>query len=364
MHSENKWSCFHQKALYLLLVTSLILIWAVGFRPESVGTDTVGYINYYGNLTQHPEDEYYEYFFASISRLLIGLSAPVRYFFSTIALVDFFLIVWLARQLVSFTDDRLSFYSLFFLLGIFCYLSPFFFAVMVNVIRTGPAIFSIFIFYLILAKDHVRSISRMHLLAIITLLIIALGFHHTSILAIAFSPLVFLSYNMIIGTVFVASLFYLSELNWKIVQIFSLQPNFVWLVSKLHLTEVYNRFNFYLASTTFTRRWDFVLFTLTSGIVFHYLNKYLLLDEDRDIFSKLLKIYWILVLPFFIFGFTSYPDRYLLPGWIFLSILSAVFCGFYLRKWVISTYWLYSAFIICVVYFLLRVQGLLVFKLR
>lgn len=361
-HWRSNW--LGSKEFYLLLVSSVVLIWAVGSRPESVGIDTVGYIYYYEYRTHSPEYGHFEYMFTLLSTVLIWIFAPVRSFLMAVALVDFVLVGCLGKQLVKFTENRIHAATLFFLLAIFFWLSPFFFAVMVNVIRTGPSIFSIFIFYLILAKNNVLSISRVQLLVLIALLIIALGFHHTAIIAIAFSPLVFLGYNTIISTVFVAALYYMSGLSAKIVQLFFLQPDFVWLVSKLHLAEVFNRFNFYDASTTFTRRLDFVLFTLTSGIVFHYLNKYLLLEEDRDIFSRLLKIYWILVLPFFIFGFTLFSDRYLLPGWLYLSVLSAVFCGFYLRKWVISKYWLYGSFVVSAAYFLVRVQGLLVFKLR
>ena len=381
MNQENKRICFQSKEFYLFCISTVVLILAVGFRPDVVGTDTVGYISYYVGWAQNPG---YEYLFTWLTKILSGFSVTPGGFLTAIAFVDFLIIFWLGKELISYTERRISCATLFFLLTAFFYLSPFFYAVMVNVIRTGPAIFALFIFYLSLVKVQnslhlrtglylpvkmnviqlLRAQSLYSLLILSLLLIIAMGFHHTAIIAIVFSPLVFLSYTTILSTVLIASLYYLSGLSTKIVQTMVLSPNIGSLIVSLHLTEVYERFQFYMGSLISPPRWDFTLFTLGLGMICQLANYYFLSEEDRLLFSKLLKIYWVLVLPFFIFGFTAFPDRYLLPGWVYLSVLSAVFCGLYLRTRPISNYWLYGGFLISAVYFFLRVQGYLIFKLR
>lgn len=390
---------FAVKDLFFLLLISLLVVCAVGFRPESIGSDTHGYVYYYVHHLRS-----FEYFFQLIAVVIHWFSLPTAYFFSTIALINVFLILFLGRQLVLYTNQGVELNYLLLLLGISFFVSPFFFAVMVNVLRQGPAILALFIFYLVLGAINSYSellrlvaypwdpgilpniethgtyvhrngsrgqaagrrdlscqesfVVRANLKTLVFSLAIAFGFHHTSIIVVAFSPLVFLRYRTVFYSVLAACFFYLCGLSEKLLQLFS-------RLSHIDLySQIYNYAGGAQSGYHIGRRLDFALFTLAAGMIFNFIGNRFLMASDKTMFSQLVKIYWVLVLPFFFFGFAAYSDRYLLPGWLFLSVLGAVFVGFKLRSYVGSMRWLYGMFFISAVYFILRVQGLLVFKLR
>ena len=343
MNIKMKYAYFSNKEGFFLLLTSLLLVWAVGFRPSSVGSDTLGYVLFYQSHSKGMEC-----LFQFIVSLVGKLSLPVGAFFSFIAFVDFLLLLFLARKLVALNYHRMELNYLLLLLGTCLFVSPFFFASMVNVLRQGSAIFALFIFYVVL-------ISRSNILSLILPLI---GFHHTAIIAIVFSPLVFLGYRVLFYSVLVADFFYLSGLSEKLIK----------LISILSPIDIYSQISNYgegaLSGYHIGRRLDFTLFTLLAGMAFNFMANRFLLVSQKTVFSELLKIYWVFALPFTLFGFGAYSDRYLLPAWLFLSVLGAVFMSFVLKNRRIYMPWLYCVFAMSAIYFVLRAQGILVFKLR
>lgn len=338
-------SGFSKKKFLFLIFISLLLVCAVGFRSEWVGSDTLGYVVYYNRHMQG-----FEFLFQFILSTVNSLYLPVGFFFSTIAFINFLIILYLAQVLVALNENRIQLYYFLLLLSACFFVSPFFFASMVNVLRQGTAIFALFVFYVVL-------VSRSNPLLLIAPLIIAIGFHHTSIIAIIFSPLVFMRYRVLFCSVLFAVFLYLSGLSEKL----------IWLVSKLIHFDLYSKISSYgggaLSGYHIGRRLDFTLFTLLAGMVFNFIGNKFLLTADKVIYSDLLKVYWVLVLPFFFFGFAAYSDRYLLAGWLFLSVLGAIFLVLLSKNKSISMRWVYCVFVVSVLYFFLKVQGIGVFKL-
>ncbi|WED41884.1 EpsG family protein [Legionella cardiaca] len=332
----------------LLIPILVLLVFSIGFRPEDTGTDTKNYLFFYNSVNKNflllwP----LEYGFQAILFFFSFFSASPPVYLSSIALIDLILIFFLIRKLSSFLDNKIDGYRLFFLLATFFFLSPFFFAIMVNVLRHGTAILSLFVFYITLA-------SRRRLYALVPLALIALGFHKAALIMIIFSPLMFLPYWLILAGTLVLGFCYLSGLTVKLIYLISALTNF----------DLYSKIAGYASSSSdgvhyvSGVRYDFALFTVALGTVFHVLQKYFLAVEDRPIFCELLKHYWILVLPFFFFGFGPFSDRYLLPGWLYLSILSAVFLGLLVRKYSIRIGWDFIIFLCSLLYFMIKVQVL------
>lgn len=332
---------------FFLVLIACFLIFTVGFRPDYVGTDTKNYVLYYNSICQgHLAQRQFEYFFHLIALFVSLFSTSSSVFLSLITLIDFILVAILVKKLLDFADKKIDFYRLFFLLGTLFFLSPFFFSITVNVIRHGIAILSLFIFCILLAF-------RTNLLALIPLGAIALGFHRTSIIIIVFSLLIFLTYRAVLYTTLTSAFFYLSGLTAK----------FIYLLSKITGIDLYFKISSYAIFTGYNSgiRYDFAVFTILMGALFHFLNRYFLAVEDRLFFLKLLKIYWILVLPFFFFGFAAYSDRYLLAGWLYLSVLTAVFLGLLTRKYRVSIQWDFLIFICSAMYFMAKVQAIISF---
>jgi hypothetical protein len=327
-----------------LIATAILLVGAVGMRPSYVGSDTNGYEYYYWRLYEHLSIFMnYEYLYQFLAKFLARFFSSHVYFFTCIAAINCLLISVFSIRLAAAIKFRIEIYILFLLVGIFLFLSPFFFAAMVNVIRQGTAVFALFIAYLSLAY-------RFKFLAFFFASFIALGFHHSSAIALAFSPLLFFRQRILFWLVMGAACLYLTGASEKI----------VYLISHLSAVDVYGKIQNYGSNLEYKRgiRLDFTLFTLAAGLGFTGLVKYTLGRDERLIFNSLLKIYWVFVLPFFFLGFGGFSDRYLLAGWLFLSILMAVFVGLHLKKYSFSVRYLYGFFSASAAFFLIKAQGL------
>lgn len=333
--------------VFLLLPLLVCLTLAVGLRTENTGSDTKNYLFFYDMISSNYLFLWpLEYGFQGVLYLCALLAAPPYVYLSTIALLNFVLILFLNSELSKFLNERINPYRLLFLLGTFFFVSPFFFAVMANVIRHGTAVFALFIFYIVL-------IQRTRLYLLIPLALIALGFHKTALITVLFSPLILLPYTMVFQGTILASFCYLSGLTIKLISLFSTYTGF----------DLYSKITDYAAVSLHGlhymggRRYDFALFTMALGVIFHVLPKYFLVAGDRSIFRELVKVYWILVLPFFFFGFGAFSDRYLLAGWLYVSILAAVFLGLLIRKFSVRIGWNFLIFLCSLLYFIFKVQS-------
>lgn len=315
----------------------IILAFAIGFRPLFVGADTLGYSTYYDRLYFDSVPRGFEYFFDLFSAFFTLFTPTVGYFFTFLCLINFILIGFLASKISDYLAMESS-GKIIFLLLICCFsLSPFFYSIEVNVIRHGTAILCLFLFYLLL-------LCRANPLALLLTAIFALGFHKTTILYLFLTVLVFLSYTVISNAVFILAFFYVSGLSTKAILLFS----------KVSSINVYEKINQYGLNTGYSsgNRFDFAFFTIFSGLMFFIIAKYLLNGLSQKKFLQLLKIYWILTIPFFLLGFGSFSDRYLLPAWLYLSVLMAVFFIFSIHK---------SGAVIRSIYFLFLTASIIIF---
>ncbi|MDI9817775.1 MULTISPECIES: EpsG family protein [unclassified Legionella] len=321
------------------------MAFVIAFRPESVGTDTRNYIYFYNSICQDFLIlSSFEYLFQGILLFFSTFSAPPAIVFWFLAFVNLTMVILLALKLSSFVNKKIDSYRLFFILSILFLISPFFFAIMVNVIRQGTATLALFVFCIVLA-------ARKPLFALVPLSFLALGFHKTSLITIIFSPLILCNYRVVFITTLISALLYITGLTTRL----------IYWVSQLTGINLYLKITDYANSGIYHTgvRYDFALFTIFMGLGFKFLSRYFLAIEDRTTFKELLKIYWVLVLPFFFFGFAAYSDRYLLAGWLYLSVLAAVFSGLLIGKYRVPVGWDFLIFLCSTMYFGIKVQGLI-----
>lgn len=326
--------------LNLLLLFSL----TVGFRPIFVGTDTAGYFYYYQVLYQNkPFSPEFEYLYQNIALLLAYFFNSPHALFSCLAMINFMVISFLVLKLVKLSEDQLNLNRFVCFIILFLTVSPFFFAATVNVIRQGCAIFALFVFYVSLVS------SRINWFVLIGSWLIAYGFHHSALIALIFSPLLLLNERWIFNVILAASCCYLLGFSEK----------FIHILSYLSQHDIYTKINNYASHLVYKRgiRFDFVIFTLGMGTLAKLAGYFLLQEKDKRVYFLLLKVYWILVLPFFLFGFASFSDRFLLPGWLFLSVIAAYLFSVLYRNFALGPLILIS--LAGSSYFLLKVQGII-----
>ncbi len=353
-------------AFFLISLCLLATVIAAGFRPNYVGSDTPIYLIYYNGILRNASNSFlYEYLFEFYNRVCAFFYVPDVLFLTGLACINTVNCIFIAQVICRYLAEYINFYRIFFLVISCLFISPFFFSMQLNVLRQGVASFLIFIYFLLLlrtvnvsnpiptaqaaARQHFRMkckpLNGFSFFYLVLVAFLALSFHQTTIFYILFSPLVYFKYSSVVRIALVLSGTYTLGLSSSLMRIFA-EP-------------LYNKIINYGISAGYKTgiRYDFVIFSLLCGGLFHQLSKYFVPREMKFQFMQFLKIYWILLLPFFLLGFGAFSDRYLLPAWGYLSILIAVFLALCLRKHRLSIYWYYVTFLLSSCYFILKAQG-------
>ncbi len=335
-----------QKSAYIMMLGMIVatVIVAIGIRPESVGSDTQAYIHFYNHLLQHKLSLafQYDYLFEELSRLIARFALPRSYFLGLLAAINFTVIGLIALSLQYYLNHKSGFYRIYLLLMAALFVSPFFWGAQLNVLRHGISLLFLCLYFVLLLERRYRWLS-------LPFFFLALGFHHTALLYFLVSPLLFLSYRTVFCVTLSLALLYLSHITMKCIQFISLVGPYdvYYKIMNRNISEDY----------VSGIRWDFSLFTLFIGGLAYLASKYFLPPENQKSYLNLLKIYWILTIPFFLFGFAAFSDRYLLAPWVFASILAAVFLVLIFSEYKISRIWSDLLFFMASMLFIIKTQG-------
>ncbi|WP_162935002.1 EpsG family protein [Pseudomonas cavernae] len=299
-------------AVYVLLIGGLLLVVALatGFRPVEVGADTRLYSQLYQELLDGEESLYKldviynataEFFSA------VGLSHGLFFsFVSSLSLFFFYssLFKFNAYFQQSDVDAGLFIYGLLFLL---C--SPVFFSAQVNVIRQGVSCLALIYFYSCFLSGRYGFLFFFSA-------VIALGFHSSSILFVGVAVGLIFSYSCVLIFVLILAFAYSLGVSESLVRAFSTLSNF----------DIYSKVVEYGAMEGYRAgiRLDFAAFSCVLGLFLDLLSRLFLSVTQRTLFQGCLKIYWLFLIPFFIFGFGAFSDRLLLNAWLFFSVLIGV----------------------------------------
>lgn len=261
----------------------------VAFRGDDVGTDTYIYRLIYSNICESGLTYDLEYGFLLLAKVASKFSCDVRIFFGIISTITLAGWGFLMREIFRFSNIKLNrlAYSISFLIFSF---SPFFFSGLINIIRQGVATPLLILGFLFLTKrENKRSIACF---------MIASSFHLTTLVFVLSAIVFYFRYRvrvLIISTLVILYGFGGSR----------------YIIESSNLGMVFNVAEYGIDSDSFGVRFDFMVFTIFTGGIFWFLG----------LREWVLKIYWILFIPFLLFGFSGFPDRWLNASWGMLPIM-------------------------------------------
>ena len=100
-------------------------------------------------------------------------------------------------------------------------------------------------------------------------------------------------------------------------------------------------------------RYKFLLFTVGLGVFFDTFCRNAKHQCIKSHFFKLLKVYWLLIIPFCLLGYGAYSDRFLFPAWSYLSYLGAIVLKIIDEKYKPSIlWWLLGVYVVTLAYFI------------
>lgn len=283
--------------VYFFILTSVVSYFVANRELTNVA-DTMNYANNFLDKTSLVF--YYEFLFELLTyfiRLFTG--SYILYFFILNLILNFLIL----RVSVFFSSasnlNQLNFFIFSFCFFIF---SSWYYSASSNGIRQGLALsicYYAFVGYLV-NKNKLKAFF---------IFLISCFFHYSNFLILPFILLYKISLNKMFFLVNLLGLFYCFNINEVVVQ----------KLSSLLSLPLYNEIKNYTEDGMDSYRYGFQLDLFLYTIFFVYLywfcNRFVI--KDSLFFSNIVKFFYILVLPYFIFGFAGYSNRYGFMAWFF-----------------------------------------------
>src|SRR5690606_16432191 len=70
---------------------------------------------------------------------------------------------------------------------------------------------------------------------------------------------------------------------------------------------------------------DFMFFSLSLGLALDFFVRRFVFPSRAERYFSFVKLYWLLIVPFLLFGFGAYSDRLLFGAWLYFSLVIGVF---------------------------------------
>lgn len=336
---ENKITLFALAALFAFLVSALS-----SFRDFGVGADTVNYVRYFFRVMDQGGNNFevgFYFFTALISNIT---DSPRVYLFFVSFFVTSSLYYVFSKFIVSSQScwDNVTYIFLFYALILF---SSWYFVAFANGFRQGMSLSVLYIslFFLFYEKKLFRALF---------LIVISLSFHLTSVLVLPFLFIYFLSFQL-------ASLVWLF---FAIFYIFGLNEIMVKMVSDFFSLGVYEAIKYYSIDTAAVGSGKYegldyrmLAYTMAWPILFFIISK----SKSRNVSQKptyvalTIKIYMVLSIPYFVFGFGPFANRYAFIAWLFVPLIqSSILIACFDFRRAGSFLIVYSTFLVSFAFFL------------
>jgi hypothetical protein len=296
--------------LVILLSTSFALIFAlsVGFRDESMGTDTNVYIAIYELVKQcHCHNGAIEIGFNKLMLALATLGLSTPQFLAVISAIQITLTVYVASRMASYLaysqNKMFKWIAICFILML---LSPFFMGAQINVLRQSiSAIFVLLAALSILQGRYYQAVLWVGL---------AVSFHTSAVIFLVFLAGLFLSFNLIIGLSLSLFFLYISGSTELLIE----------LVSSITGLSIYQAISGYRADVEYKSgvRIKFALFSI-APLLLYFIAQYLDVTHKQQWLARLkapLKIYLLLLIPFWLFGWANFSDRLAWSAWFAMPL--------------------------------------------
>ncbi|PCJ31245.1 MAG: hypothetical protein COA90_06660 [Gammaproteobacteria bacterium] len=308
MYSLRTFYANNHYRLITLYTFELLLALFVGSRELSVGTDTLAYANRFFTMEScgcfNLKQELGFQLFTYIS-VLSGLG--IEFYFSLLSFTLFVLVNKVVSKVATMDSRPLDLSLIYLVLG-GVLVSPFFVSSHINAIRQGIA--SFFVFYAFLCvqnKEWTKSI---------LLSIIAISIHLSSVMFVVLLAGVFIPLNFLFGVIAILSVLYGLGGSESLIS---------WLSEIIHVN-LYGSIKNYQHQLEYNSgvRYDFLLFSLFWVFVVFLFSTFWVKEQYQQIVELCLKIYLLLLIPFLLFGFANFSNRYVYPAWLFLGIMIPV----------------------------------------
>jgi hypothetical protein len=292
------------------LVVSLVLLTCVcaytcaliGTRSLDTGTDTRVYAGFFLSMGEGPVETRLEPGFVLFTQLLRWSGASLQVYFGSLFALLLLTAVLATKELHAYLGEARDYLTLLTASLLLLLLSPMFVNASINTLRQGLA--SLLVFAALLCF-HRRRWVRFALYGAL-----ASSLHYSSLLFLAFAPVLLASTRTIRVVGAAAFVVYCSGLSDTLV--LAAAPG------------VHAAVMDYVANATFRAgtRVDFALFSVAWYLV-PTLGLRLVRAPLRERLRESTSVYLVLLLPFFAVGFGNFSNRYLLPAWLTASLLLA-----------------------------------------
>lgn len=289
-------------SLMLLLAVALFGCWLVGTRGPDVGTDTDAYAGFFESISQWPSQTRLEPGFVFVSYALKRLGLGVVGYQAALFGLLLCTVAVGARRYAKYLGDERGYLTFLSASLMLLLISPMFVNASINAIRQGLAALLVFTSLLSFYQRRWWKFALYGALAA--------SLHLSSLLYLAFAPTLLLSARTLRFIAAASFLLYVSGASQALVR--ALLPSLYGMVMEYTV-------NAYYRSGV---RIDFAVFS-----IFWYALPHLLAPLVRSPYRERIKdstaIYLVMLLPFFAIGWGFFSNRYLLPGWLAVSIILA-----------------------------------------
>jgi hypothetical protein len=292
---------------FLFFVTASLFF---AFRKDSVGTDSLAYANYFIDAAQKDgiQTPKFEIGYRLFMELIgIFTSSPIVFFFVIALLISMLLYSSYKSASIGNRIHHDIFYVSFLLV------SAWYVTEVTNGIRQGIALSILYwaIFTQLRDSNYIKFL---------LLFFLSVSFHLSVLLTLPFFILIKLSLKGLSYIWLLTLFFYILGFNELIVATLSQALNI----------EIYDIIKYYGVSDVteldsarwLGLQWDFLIYTvffgmLSMGVFFFKKNELI----NRESFAFIIKVYLIMSLVYFVFGFGPYSNRYAVMAWFFLPFL-------------------------------------------
>jgi hypothetical protein len=288
--------------LSMMLVAAAFLFsdLIVGLRSIDVGTDTYVYAEVFRELRGGPIQTRFEPGFLLVTRVLSVLGFSLQTYQCVLFGLLLLMVVLAARHYFRYLGATRG-YMTFLIAGLsLLFVSPMFVNASINAVRQGLAALPVFI---ALLAFHQRQWRTFFIYGVI-----GTCFHYSSLLYLAFAPLLLLNLKLLRIAAIVAFVAYCTGLTM--------------IVVRAAVPALYNAVMDYSLGAKYKSgvRLDFAAFS-----IFWYALPFMLSGLVRKPFNTRIQdstaVYLVMLLPFFLVGWGNFSNRYLLSSYLAISLM-------------------------------------------
>ncbi|MEK5757562.1 EpsG family protein [Acinetobacter variabilis] len=291
--------------LYLLFTLfTLFTSYFISIRDLSLVDDNLIYAqNFIYKLSIN--NFHYEFLFDLLTFVVRLFTDSYIVYFFILNIVLNLILLFLSKKISELEKINKVYFS--FLFFSFLCMSSWYQVAAANGLRQGLSLALLYLFFVYLVFNINKFYSFLFLLGSIL-------FHYSSILIIPFIFLIKLNLNKLFFLLNILGIFYILGVNEKI----------VYIISSVLGISLYDSIKNYVEDTNSYRygfQWDLFLYSLALAYIYFFFSKYFIKSEGL---YGLVKIYFLLLMPYFIFGFAGFSNRYGLFAWFFSILLNTL----------------------------------------